>query len=218
MTTDGPPPAATGKNPPPVNTANAIQPLSHSNESPIAPIAPLSSNMATGPSPQDLQSREDIMKTLIEHTEHSNALIKRHNALRWQRRLNNPSEVVLDDDIEEPVPNISSFLSTAQKNSSHNGLSTHTPMLASGSRHNPAPGTEEEMTCVDDSGQKPTSAIDWHAFATSMDLPGGLKQQKNDYTDYLDIGVTFKTAKASKNTHELDPTAIPNTLRQMAGS
>src|SRR6266481_1617465 len=134
MTADGPPPAATGKNPPPVNTANAVQPPSHSYESPIAPIAPPSSNMATGPSPQDLQSREDIMKTLIEHTEHGNALIKRHNASRRQRRLNNPSKLVSDDDVEEPVLNISSFLSAAQKNSSHNGLLMYTPMLASGSR------------------------------------------------------------------------------------
>ena len=39
---------------------------------------------------------------------------------------------------------------------------------------------------------------------------------KDRYIDYSDVRLTFKASEAMKNAHELDPTAIPNTLRQIA--
>jgi len=42
------------------------------------------------------------------------------------------------------------------------------------------------------------------------------KQVRSDYIDYSEVGLVFKLSEVSKNMHELDLSAIPNALKQMA--
>jgi len=42
------------------------------------------------------------------------------------------------------------------------------------------------------------------------------KLAKSDYVDYSVVGPAFSLSEASKNLHELDPSTIPNALKQMA--
>jgi len=55
-------------------------------------------------------------------------------------------------------------------------------------------------------------------WATMIANRSGIQSilSKDGYIDYSDVRPTFKESEAMKNTHDLDPTAIPNALRQMA--
>jgi len=56
---------------------------------------------------------------------------------------------------------------------------------------------------------------EWQALINSQTWPVGQKQVRSDYIDYSQAGPAFKLSEASKNVHELDPSAIPNVLKQM---
>jgi len=57
---------------------------------------------------------------------------------------------------------------------------------------------------------------DWQALINSQDQLPNLKLTKSDYLDYSTLGPAFKLEEASKNVLELDPSVIPNALKQMA--
>ena len=73
---------------------------------------------------------------------------------------------------------------------------------------NPLPNVQEE-------GDPHLGNPNWQAIINSQTWPVGQKQVRSDYIDYSQAGPAFKLSEASKNIHELDPSAIPNVLKQM---
>jgi len=178
MTAAGPPPAATGKDPILAIPTNADQSLV---------LLPSSKN--TGSSSMGSMAQLDVIGTLIEHTECSNKLMKMLNALKQQRRINNPSKDVSDDEAEEPVPNVSSFFLLGQ-NDKIPDKPRHTPSSspASGSSPLPAPRPDIDIGLgwtADDAAP----VIDWQALTSSFNQSTNPKQQKSDYVDYLELGM-----------------------------
>jgi len=68
----------------------------------------------------------------------------------------------------------------------------------------------------DEDGTNQLENSDWQALINAQTRADKLKQPKSDYIDYSTVGPAFKLSEASKNVHELDPSAIPNALKQMA--
>ena len=55
---------------------------------------------------------------------------------------------------------------------------------------------------------------DWQALIGSHSQSPDSRPVKNDYIDYSELGPTFNITEALKNTHKLNPSTIPNALRQ----
>jgi len=152
----------------------------------------------------------ELIRRLIEHTESSNIRIRKLNALRHKRRFSGlVDEEVSSDEEEEPIPSISSYLTNpimSQPNP--------TILLSNGNQQDDAEMVEDPIPNKTITRTEP-SGNNWALMiANGSGIQSNLP--KDGYVDYSDVGLTFKESEAMKNTHELDLTAIPNTLRQMA--
>ena len=108
---------------------------------------------------------------------------------------------------------------------------THTPTPGSDDAPNNAlPATGSNLLSIDtcnpspqpldaspaDAHPGPTmESSDWYVLM-SLDTVPALAMAKTDYIDFSEVSPMFKTAKAIRNKHKLDPMSIPNALRQMA--
>jgi len=98
MTVVGPPQGASGKEPPSSGTAPV--------QTPRVPVSAVNTELTT-----DINPNIGIMRALIERTERGNIRIKKLNIKKQRRLMALVDEVVSDDEPEDPVPNVSLFLS-----------------------------------------------------------------------------------------------------------
>jgi len=126
-------------------------------------------------------------------------------------------EVVSEDETEDPVPNISLFLS--QPDASPD-LITSVIMSVPGAEQSgdidDNPITHDQVMSGIDGTDQPVDAGMWQSLMSASDNQMDPKLLKDEYVDYSKMGTTFKAEEVVKNIHELDPSSIPNVLKHMA--
>jgi len=156
-----------------------------------------------------------LLRQMIERTERGNVRIRKLNELKRQRRLESADLCeVSDSEEEEPMPNISSF-------AFHSSIPTHIPSLSNEASGSNAIGIGPRVGDASQALDTRTDPAqlgnaDWQALINAQDQIPDPKLAKSDYVDYSVLGPAFKLDEASKNIHELDPSVIPNALKQMA--
>jgi len=151
------------------------------------------------------------MRQLIKHTESGNIRIRKLNEFRNLRRLTGPIEDnVSSDEEEEPIPSISSFLTS---------INPSVLELAPTAAHTSAIHRDDQEPLGIPVSVEPTANPElrnnWRAMIANTN---GIQNPlpKDDYLDFSEAAPVFKASEALKNIHELDPTAIPVGLKQMA--
>jgi len=112
---------------------------------------------------------------------------------------------------EDPIPCIASYM--AQRNNhmhmdEASNIATETDTIEP-QVINPLPEVEEER------GPQ-LGNPKWQVIINYKTQLIEQKQVRSDYIDYSEVGLVFKLSEVSKNMHELDLSAIPNALKQMA--
>src|SRR5882724_7090238 len=149
---------------------------------------------------------------MVERTECGNIRIRKLNKFRRQRRLKSAGLSNLSDSEEEDlIPCIASFMarrSNLTQIDEASNIATKADTIKPQAIHL-LPRMEE------DRGPQ-LGNPKWQAIINSQSQLVKQKQVKSDYIDYSKAGPAFKLSEASRNVHELDPSAIPNALKQMA--
>jgi len=136
-----------------------------------------------------------LLKKMVDHTERGNVRIRKLNEYRRLRRIDTVGLCdISESEEEDPVPTMSSLTVQADRS----------PEL------HPTPNEGNRA----DSGR--LGNVEWQALINSQDQVHDPKPAKSDYVDYSVLGPAFSLDEASKNIHELDHSAIPNALKQMA--
>ena len=160
----------------------------------------------------------NILRTLVEQIEQVNLCIRRLNDLRKQRRLVScVLENISSDKEEDDIPDITAFMAASMHSNSFPSMQ----LLVSQPNLDNTEATGSNAVDIgsqiqsDGVSMAPNDNIYWHAAMASANQLEDLKLLKSDYVDYSCLGQVFRLAEASKKMHELEPSTIPNVLRQM---
>jgi len=121
---------------------------------------------------------------------------------------------ILDSKEEELLPSILSFISQIN-------VPVHTGQIsnvASGNNAIRVRSHADKVLFLEKERDEPVKMgnAEWQELIGSQCQPADPRPTKSDYVDYSELGPAFKLSEALKNTHKLDPSMIPNALRQMA--
>jgi len=118
---------------------------------------------------------------------------------------------VSESEDEEPIPSITSYMAQ-RTNHAHIAEDSIVPTRTDAAE----PQSLDHLPENEVDGGHQLGNSDWQALINTQTHPTDPKQTKSDYIDYSEVGPAFRLSEASKNVHELDPSAIPNALKQMA--
>ena len=138
------------------------------------------------------------------------------NDLRKQRRLVSCGlEDVSSDEEEEDVPDLTALLAASMRPNSISSvrlpISQPDPVVSEATGSNAL-----DIGMQDRTGEPLTEIFDWHAAIASANQPVDPNPSNNMAVVISGMGPVFKLSEASKNLHELEPSAIPFILKQMA--
>ena len=189
----------TGKRPPPDREQPSVPPMN-----PTVPPVPTSQGHDN--------ANIELFRQMVERTERGNIRIRKLNEFRRRRRLESAGLSDLSDSEEEdPIPCIASFM--ARRN---NLTVLDEASIVATEADTVEPQVTHLLPRVEDDSVPQHGNPEWQAIINSQSRPVEQKQIKSDYIDYSRAGPAFKLSEASTNTHELDLSAIPNALKQMA--